>query len=150
MGHIEMGEACIAAMNAQQWDTAANYLADDFTYTDTALGSLALGKQGFLTLQKAMFAAAPDYHVTTENTREAGDTVYGTIRIDGTQANPLAFPGASPLLPTVPATGKHFSVAFPATVTWRADKIAGIMADRPNTPTIFDQLGVQPPVQPTA
>ena len=110
-----------------------------------ALGSLALGKQGFLTLQKAMCDAAQDYRVVAENPREAGDTVQGTIRIEGTQAKPLAFPGASPLLPAIRATGKHFTVAFPATVTWRADKIAAIMADRPSTPTIFDQLGVQAP-----
>jgi SnoaL-like domain len=146
MGHIEMAEACLAAVNARQWDTAANYLADDFTYADTTLGSLALGKQGFLTLQKAMCDAARDYHIMAENPREAGDTVRGTVRIEGTQANPLAFPGASPLLPAIPATGKHFAVAFPATVTWRADKIAAIMADRPSTPTIFDQLGVRSPV----
>ncbi len=145
MGHIEMGEACIAAVNARQWDTAATYLADDFTYADTALGSLSLGKQGFLTLQKAMCDAAQDYHVIAENPHEAGDMVQGTIRIEGTQAKPLAFPGASPLLPAIPATGKHFAVAFPATVTWRADKIAAIIADAPSTPTIFDQLGVQAP-----
>ena len=145
MGHIEMGNACIAAVNARQWDKAANYLADDFTYADTTLGSLALGKQGFLTLQKTMCAAAPDYQVTTENAREAGDKVHGTIHLQGTQATPLAFPGASPLLPPIPATGKRFSVTFPATVTWRADKIAAIIADPPSTPTIFDQLGVQPP-----
>lgn len=145
MGHIQMGEACIAAMNARQWDTAANYLADDFTYADTALGSLSLGKQGFLTLQKAMCDAAQDYRVAAENPHEVGDMVQGTIRIEGTQANSLAFPGASPLLPAIPATGKHFSVTFPATVTWRADKIAAIIADAPSTPTIFAQLGVQPP-----
>jgi len=145
MGHIEMGEACIAAVNARQWDTAAKYLADDFTYADTTLGALSLGKQGFLTLQQAMCDAAQDYHVTAQNPREAGDTVQGTIRVEGTQKNPLAFPGASPLLPAIPATGKHFAVAFPATVTWRGDQIAKIIADRPNTPTIFDQLGVQPP-----
>jgi hypothetical protein len=145
MGHIEMAEACIGAVNARQWDTAANYLADDFTYADTALASLALGKQGFLTLQKAMCDAAQDYHVMAENPREAGDTVQGTIRIEGTQVKPLAFPGASPVLQAIPATGKHFAVTFPATVTWRADKIAAIEADTPSTSTIFDQLGVQPP-----
>jgi hypothetical protein len=144
MGHIQMGEACIAAMNARQWDTAAKYFADDFTYTDTALGSLSLGKQGFLTLQKAMCDAAQDYHVTAENPREAGDTVRGTLRVEGTQKKALTFPGASPLLTPIPATGKHFTVSFPATVTWRADKIAEIVADHPSTPTIFDQLGVHP------
>ena len=146
MGHIEMGEACIAAVNARQWDTAATYLADDFTYADTTLGSLSLGKKGFLTLQQAMCDAAQDYHVSAESPREAGDMVTGTIRIEGTQAKPLAVPGASPLLPSIRATGKHFAVAFPATVTWRGDKIAAIIADHPSTPTIFDQLGVQPPV----
>ncbi len=139
MGHIEMGYAFVAALNAQQWDTVANYLTDDFTYTSTALGSL--GKQGFLALQKAMFAAAPDYHGTVEPSREDGDTVHGTTRIEGTQTNPLAFPG----LPPTPATGKRFSVTFPGTTTWRGDKITAISLAAPSTPTMFEQLGVQPP-----
>jgi hypothetical protein len=33
-----MGNACLAAVNARQWDTAANYLADDFTYADNEPG----------------------------------------------------------------------------------------------------------------
>jgi hypothetical protein len=29
MGHIEMRDAFNAALNAQQWDTVANFLTDD-------------------------------------------------------------------------------------------------------------------------
>ncbi len=139
MGHIEMGDALVAATNAQQWDTVANSLADDFTYTSSALGSL--GKQGYLALGKAWFAAAPDYRLTWSNAREDGDTVHGTTGVSGTQTNTLALPG----LPPIPATGKRFSATFPTTVTWRADKITAISLGPSSSPTLFEQLGVQPP-----
>jgi hypothetical protein len=139
MGHVEMGDAFVAALNAQQWDTAANYLADDFTYSSPAFGSL--GKQVFLALQKAWFAAAPDYRGTWKLSREDGDTVYGTTGMEGTQTKPLALPS----LPPIPATSKRFSATFPTTVTWRADKIATINLGPSSTPTVFEQLGVQPP-----
>ena len=140
MGHIEMGNAFIAAINAQQWGTAANYLADDLTWTGGTAGTL--GKQGFLAAQQAWFAAVPNYHVASQNQREDGNTVHSTTTVSGTQTKPLALPG----MPQIPATGKPFSVSFPQTkVTWRGDKITTIDMGESSKPTILEQLGVQLP-----
>lgn len=140
MGHLDQERAFIAALNAQQWDTVANFLADNMTWTGATSGPL--GKQGFLAVQKAWFAAAPDYHVTTSNMREQGDTVQGTTSVSGTQTKPLSLPN----LPTVPATNKRFSVTWPNTIsTWRGDKIVAIDLGQPNTPSIVEQLGLQMP-----
>jgi hypothetical protein len=137
MGHIEQGDAFTAALNAQQWDTVASYLTDDYIWT-TATGSL--DKQGFIALQKAWFAAAPDYRITWSNAREEGDMVRGTVVASGTQTQPLALPS----LPPIPATGRPFSVTFETTVTWRGDQIAATTTG-PATPDVFDQLGVPRP-----
>ncbi len=139
MGYLEMGNAFTAAVNAQQWGMAANYFTDDFAWTGGAMGTV--GKQGFVAIQQAWFAAAPDYHVTWEHAREEGSTVYGTTGVTGTQTRPLALPGLAP----IPATGKRFSATFPTTVTWRGDKIAAIAFGPTSSPSVFEQLGVQPP-----
>ncbi len=140
MGAIEMGNAFVAAFNAQQWDAVANYLTDDFTSTGVA--PQPLGKPEFIAFQKIWFAGVPDYHVTSENPRADGNAVHSTTRVTGTQTKPLVFPSLSP----IPATGKRFTVTFPTTVTWRGDKIAAITFGAISSPSVFEQLGVQPPV----
>ncbi len=139
MKYLEKGNAFTAALNAQQWDTVANYLTDDFTWTGAATGPT--GKQGFLAAQKAWFAAAPDYRITWQASREEGDTAHGTTGVSGTQTKPLALPN----LPPIPATGKRFSATFPTTVTWRGDKIVAANLGPSSSPTVLEQLGVQPP-----
>ena len=138
MGHIESGEAFVAALNAQQWETVAGYLTDDFTWVGGAAGPT--GKDDYIAVQKAWFAAAPDYHATLSNIRDEGDTGYGTVTASGTLTNPLALPG----LPALPATGKHFSATFESTVTWRGDQVARMVLE-PVGPTVLEQLGVQLP-----
>ena len=138
MGHIEISEALIAALNAQQWDTVAGYLTGDFTWVGGPTGPM--GKDGYIAVQKAWFAAAPDYHGTLSNLRDEGDTGYGTVTVSGTLTNPLALPG----LPALPATGKHFSATFESTVTWRGDQAARMVLE-PVGPTMLEQLGPQPP-----
>lgn len=139
MGHLEQANAFTAALNAQQWDTVATYLADDLVWSGGSAGTL--GKQGFLAAQKAWFSAVPDYRVTWQTSREDGDTVYGTTGVGGTQTKPLALPG----LPQIPATGRHFSATFPTTVTWRGDKITAITLGAGSSPSVLEQLGVQLP-----
>jgi len=138
MDHIALGNAFTTALNAQQWDTVANYLADDFTFTGGTAG--ALDKQGYIALQKANFAAAPDYHAAIENVRDAGDTGYSTVIVSGTQTQPLALPG----LPAIPATGKRFSVTFDTTVTWRGNQLAAMSLEQVG-PGLLEQLGIQLP-----
>jgi len=138
MGHIEISDAFVAALNAQQWDTVAGYLTDDFTWVGGAAGPT--GKDGYLVVQKAWFAAAPDYHATLSNIRDEGDTGYGTVTVSGTQTQLLAMPS----LPAIPATGRRFSASFQSTVTWRDDQIARMVLE-PVGPTVLEQLGIQVP-----
>ncbi len=139
MGAIEQVNAFVAAFNAQQWDAVANYLTADFTSSGAT--AQPLNGPEFIAFQKIWFAAAPDYHVTTENPRVEGDAVHSISRVTGTQTKPLAFPGLTP----IPATGKRFSVTFPTTVTWRGEKIASINFGDVTSLGVFEQLGVQRP-----
>jgi predicted ester cyclase len=139
MGAIETGNAFVAALNAQQWDAVANYLTDDFTSTGNT--PQPLGKQEFIGFQKIWFAGMPDYHVASENVRADGNAVHSTTRVTGAQTKPLVFPG----LPPIPATGKRVTVTIPTTVTMRGDKIAAITFGAVSSPSVFEQLGVQPP-----
>jgi hypothetical protein len=137
MEHLERANASIAAINAQQWDTVASFLTDDFVWTN-AFGTI--DKPGFIAWQKAWFAAAPDYRLTWEHQREDGETVYGTTGASGTQTQPLVLPG----LPMIPATGRRFATTFDTTVRWRGGQMAAATTGAP-TPDIFEQLGVQRP-----
>ena len=87
---LDLENAFTAAYNAQQWDIVANTLTEDFVWSGSALGSL--DKQGFLSAQKAWFAAAPDLRVTAENRREEGAAVHFELIMTGTQTNPPAHP----------------------------------------------------------
>jgi hypothetical protein len=138
MGHIELSHTFMAALNAQHWDTVASYLTDDFAYSGGTAGTL--DKQGYLAVQQAFFAAAPDYHGTLANVRDEGDTGYGTVTASGTQTQPLALPG----LPPISATGKPFAVTFETTVTWRGDQISSMSLQQVG-PGLLDQLGIQLP-----
>jgi hypothetical protein len=141
MGRLEMIDAFVAAVNARQCDTVADYLADDFMFAWTNSASGPSGKQGYLSPQKAWVAAAPDYRLTWEYAGDEGDTVRGATRMEGTQMNTLTLPG----LPPIPATGRRFSLTYPTTVTCRADKIAAISLGPSSLPSLLEQLGVQRP-----
>jgi hypothetical protein len=140
MGHLEMSVAFTAALNAQQWDTAANFLADEFTWSAAGVPA-SLGKQAYLAWQRAWCVAAPDYHLTWEPAREEGETVHGTVGVSGTQTNTLVLPG----MPPIPATGKHFSATLATVGTWRGDQLIALTTEFTSAPTLLEQLGVQSP-----
>ena len=138
MGNFDTANAFTDALNAQQWDTLASLLTDDFTFSGAA--PQPLGKQAFIASQQQWAVGVPDWHVVQETVREEGNTVQATSRITGTQTNTLAVP----MMPPIPATGKHFSATMAATVTVRDAKVASLSVV-PDSPSIFDQLGVQSP-----
>jgi predicted ester cyclase len=138
MGAIDIVTAFNNALNAQQWDTAASYLTDDFTFSGVT--PQPLGKMEFLAGQRQWIAGVPDWRITLEELREEGNSVRATAHITGVHTNTLALPGQPPL----PATGKQFSVRDTTTATMRGDKIAAINTVT-GSPGILEQLGVQPP-----
>ncbi len=138
MGAIDIVTAFTAAMNAQQWDAAADYLTDDFTVS--GITPQPLGKQEFLAGQKQWAIGVPDWRVALQEVREEGNAVRSTALITGTHTNTLALPG----LPPLPATGKRFSTTDVITTTLRGDHIAA-MDIVSGSPGFFEQLGVQVP-----
>jgi predicted ester cyclase len=138
MGNMDILNAITQAVNAQQWDTVASLLTDDFTFSGAT--PQPVGKQEFIAGQQQWFIGAPDWHLAQENVREEGTTVKATSRLTGTQTQTLALP----MTPPIPVTGKHFSATMAATVTFRDGKMASLSVV-PDSPTIFEQLGVQPP-----
>lgn len=107
MQPVQVVKAFMAAMEAQDFDQAASYLADGFTFA----GSLRQGenKEGFIALNKAVRAAIPDYSYNLSDVRSAGETVGATIRVTGTHTGDLCLP--RPDVPVIPATGRP--VALP-------------------------------------
>lgn len=107
MEPAQVVKAFMAAMEAQDFDRAASYLADEFRFA----GSLRQGegKDGFIALNKAVRAAIPDYSYNLSDVRSAGQTVGATIRVTGTHTGELRLP--RPDVPAIPASGR--TVALP-------------------------------------
>jgi predicted ester cyclase len=140
MGALETATAFNDALNAQQWNEVARLLTDDFVFSGVT--PQPVGKQEFIAGQQQWAAAVPDWHVTLENVRAEGNTVQATSHITGTHTNTLSLPG----LPSIPATGRHFSVRDSSTVTLRGDQIASLSI-APGSPGIREQLGAPMPPQ---
>jgi predicted ester cyclase len=138
MGNIDILNAVSEALNTHQWDTLAGLLTDDFTFSGAT--PQPIGKQGFIAGQQQWVAGVPDWHIVEEDLHEEGNIVRATSRISGTQTNTLALP----MMPPIPATGKHFSATMAATLTMRGGQVASLSVI-PVSPSIFEQLGVQPP-----
>jgi predicted ester cyclase len=138
MGALETVTAFNDALNAQQWNEAARYLADDFVFSGVT--PQPVGKQEFIAGQQAWAAAVPDWHVTLENLRVEGNSVLANPRITGTHTATLALPGQ----PSVPATGRHFETRDASAATLRGDQLASLTIT-PGSPGILDQLGVPMP-----
>jgi predicted ester cyclase len=136
MGALDTITALNAAINAQQWDTAARLLTDDFVFSGAT--PQPQNKQAFLASQQAWFAGVPDWHVAIENPQVDGDVVRSTVHLSGTHSGTLAFPGQPP----IPPTGRRFSTNDSATATIRGDQIASIAVVN-GSPNVFQQLGVQ-------
>src|SRR5215831_7259692 len=98
MGNMDILNAVTEAVNAQQWDTVASLLTDDFIFSGAT--SQPLGKQEFIAGQKQWFIGVPDWHLAQENVHEEGPTITATSRLTGTQTNTLTLP----MMPPIPAT----------------------------------------------
>src|SRR5690349_12845103 len=96
----------LADIEAQRWDAAALYLADDFAARQVP--SQALDKPTFLAAQRALLAAIPDWSYNFTLDSAEGEAVVGSVAIVDAHArdfDPAAFgfPNADP----APATGKR-------------------------------------------
>ena len=138
MGTLDTVNAFNAAINAQQWDTAASYLTDDFVFSGVT--PQPQGKQEFIEGQRRWAAGVPDWRLELENLSESGDTVRGVAHITGTHTGTLELPN----MPVFAATGRHFDTRDDLAGTLRGNQIATITVVQ-GTPGILEQLGMPLP-----
>ncbi len=138
MEALDTVNALTAALNAQQWDTVASYLTDDFVFSGVT--PQPVGKQAFIAGQQAWFVGAPDWHIALENPIKSGDTVRGTAHVTGTHTGTLALPG----MPPFAATGRRFNTSDQNTATVRGNQLSSITIV-PGSPGIQEQLGMPRP-----
>ncbi len=138
MGALETVNAFNAAMNAQQWETAADYLTDDFVFSGVT--PQPVGKREFITGQQGWAAGAPDWRIDLENLEVSGDTARATSHITGTHTGTLELPG----MPPFPATGKRFDTRDTLTATLRGDQLVSLAVVQ-SSPGILEQLGAPMP-----
>ncbi len=106
MKPIQIVKECMAAIEARDFERAAQCLTDDFQF----IGGLPkpIGKQEWLGVHKALRQAMPDFKFNLSNATEKEGKVNGQVRLTGTHKGTLTIPS---LDLTVLATGK--SVALP-------------------------------------
>lgn len=145
MNRVELVKAFAAALDAQDFEKAASYLADDFVLQGPA--PEPLGKQAFLAVQSAFQRAFPDWSFNSHDETEQGDTVTSTVQITGTHTRELVVP--LPGLPPIPATNKHVSLPEEHLVfTFKDMTIASLSTDNTpggGIPGVLAQIGVPVP-----
>lgn len=108
MNAKETVETVISALQAEDFELAANTLSDDFTFR--GLGPKILNKPDFLATQSALVAAMPDFSYNLSDIHEEHGRVVATTTITGTHTHTLSLPLFH--IRPIPATG--LSVVLPA------------------------------------
>ncbi len=108
MSAIDAVKALMNALEANERDTAANYLADHFMATGWT--PAPLNKKDFLDVIGGLKEGIPGLIFNLHNVDEVGNTVHGTIQIAGYQTDSFNIPTLS--LPPIPQMGR--SVSLPA------------------------------------
>lgn len=142
---VEITRALFAALESGEWDTAANYLSDDFVFSGPVPEPIS-GEQ-WVGLSRLLKAAFPDWSYNLTDVQVTGNVARTTHQISGTHTGDLDL---SPLgLPVVPATGKAIQLPEEhADLTFEGDKVVRLHADVPadsGVPGILKQLGVEIP-----
>jgi len=108
MEAAEIVRAFITALEAQRWDEAASYLADDFIFRGYGAPGQVADKRTFLSLQRALQEAAPDWKFDPHIEWARGNAVAGTVHIGGTHTREFVPPPGD--LQPVPASGTRFEL----------------------------------------
>ena len=145
--------AFMTALEAQEFDTAAGYLTDDFVFSGST--PQPLNKNGFVTMMSELASGIPnlsyhfrDIHDIPAQQQWQEERVEATIQMTGAQANNFELTPLS--LPIIPQLGK--SVSLPQE-HWqfavRGDKLAMITTDRVpggGITGLLGQLGIDVPI----
>jgi hypothetical protein len=98
MGATEIVAALDREICGGDLRAAGNYLADDFQFVGVAPAPLS--KDEALGLWQTIRAALPDFNHNMKNQREAGNMLYATVEVTGTQTGTLQLPDGGTLAPT--------------------------------------------------
>ena len=108
MSTIDAVKGLMNALEANERETASNYLADQFVATGWT--PKPLGKKDFLDVISGLKEGIPGLIFNLHNVDEQGNKVHGTIQLAGYQTDAFNLPTLS--LPPIPQMGR--SVSLPA------------------------------------
>jgi predicted ester cyclase len=143
----QITQAFADAFNAGDLDTVSEYISDNFVFSGGS--PEPIGKQQWLGMSYALYAAFPDLQYNLLITGVEGDTVYTTTQITGTHTNDLDLTALG--LGVIPATGN--SISLPVTpsegiveggklVSIHVHEVEGV-----GLPGILAQIGVKIPAR---
>lgn len=145
MSDVEVAQQLFAYIEANDLESAAAMLTDDFTFSGPVPEPVS-GQQ-WLGLHAKLNEAFPDFSFNLDNVHQHGDVVHVTAHLSGTQENTLDL---SPMgLPTVPPTGTH--IQLPAeemnvsVVDGMVQAVYGDPVAGGGLAGMLAQLGVEPP-----
>jgi predicted ester cyclase len=145
MTKTETVRALLSAIEAQRWDEARGYLADDFAFSGAV--PQPVNADAWLAVHKAFAAAMPDFSFNARDIREEESSVRLQVQPSGTQTRELALP--IPGIPAIAPTGKRVQLAPESCACeFRGDKLISYHVH--TTPGggvqgILAQLGVAAP-----
>jgi hypothetical protein len=96
----------MAALEGNEFEEAASYLADDFLMTGWT--PQPLNKAAFLDVMKGLKGGIPGLIFNLHNVSEQDNTVRGTIQVAGYQTDAINLPALS--LPPIPQMGRSVSL----------------------------------------
>jgi predicted ester cyclase len=104
----ETAEAVVSAINANDWETVASYLADDFRFSGPV--PEPLGAAEWIGTNKAMLAGMPDMSINVQIVEIDGNVVRTVDQMTGTHTADLDLTQAG--IGVIPATG--IAITLPA------------------------------------
>jgi hypothetical protein len=107
---------------------AGDYLADDFQFVGVA--PAPLNRDEALALWQTIRAAMPDFNHNMKNQREAGNMLYATVEVTGTQTGTFQLPDGGTIAPTGrtvrnPVERIAITVRGNRAVTWEVEHVPG-------------------------
>ncbi len=143
---VDRARNFISALEANEHETAADFLADDFM----AIGwtPQPLYKSAFLTVMGGLKSGIPGLMFNMLNISEAGDVINATLQIAGYQTDSFSLPPLS--LPPIPQMARSISMpAEDVSFTFLHEKIK-LMSFKPTRgggiSGLLHQLGFDAPI----
>jgi hypothetical protein len=145
MGSLDLARKALQLSEAGDTAGLDSLVADNFQFLGVT--PQTLGKAEFMGFIQSLHTAFPDFKFNETSASESGDTATIHHKITGTHTGTFNVPG----LPSIPATGKKFTLPEETSVfTFSGGKATKYLAEpapdgKGGLPGILSQLGVQMP-----